>query len=813
MDNVEAALHKKRRLQGSCDACKKRKVKCRDGHVLSELKETDPQLQGDSKTMPGNVCSNCISLEIECTHVMAMSGKKRGPPKGTPRGQKTLKSLVRSILSTTKPYEIPEDTKSVREILVDLAQRIVTLEKALEETTRAQFQLAPRTPSTPSTVCPAPQSSTRASVSSPSSPVDADDPVADLVSDFVKQLQLDHNETRHFGGVKLVTNVLGEVLDAKPASAATPRTPQRRTMTRRPEFWKAHSWQIGNQDPDPHYIFPPDDLMWNLFDLYFTEIHPYSPVLHQGIFRKAVSNGLHHRDHHFAAVVLVVCASASRHSNDPRVFEDNSRFALSAGWKWFRQIRLIRSNFASPPSVYELQLYCIATFFLQKTSTPEVCWVMLGVGVRLAQDLGIHRKPPTDSKPTIESQLWNRAFWCLVVIDVVGNPDRAPCISYDLPLPIDCDDEYWEVEDPERAFKQPEGRPSSMSYWIAFLKLMDIVGFAQRTIYAVRKTDMVTRMGMSGPEWNERIVSEIDVALSAWVDSVPDHLKWTPNKPSKQSIILHATYYWVQMVVHRPFLNLSPRTGLRFSSLTICANAARSVIHIVEVDSSVTGFPTVLIILFLKAWRGRHNGKSERELGDVHKCLEMTRRYESTSQVAGRCCDILKELLLICNASPHPPSSSPSPSLKRSNTQIHDDSAEAEEESNGGFRTHAKPPRQIAGAKRVSQLDFSLPTGTSPSLHETFPVRPSVGLRPDDAVELDLFAQFAGENVGVDTSPVQESTYISRTMAESLSSAFGNMGGFRSFGVPVREGFLNSFSLNLKVLRYSSVGKGNRRMV
>ncbi|KAL0566243.1 Gypsy retrotransposon integrase-like protein 1 [Marasmius crinis-equi] len=762
----EAAPLKKRRLQGACDECKKRK---RQSHILSELKETESQPQGDSATMPGNVCSQCISFGTECTRMRAMSKKKRGPPKGTPRGRKTVQSLVKLILSTTKPYEIPEDPESVRQILVDLAQRIVTLEKVLEETVRT----SPYTPSTSTASPPSQPSMAQASIRPSPSPSNEDDPVEDLVTDFVKRLQLEHKEVRQFAGVELVTHVLGDVIGAKPPSVPT-RGPRGHKMTRRPEFWKAHSWQTANQDPDPHYILPPKDLMWNLFDLYFTEIHPYYPVLHQGIFRKAVSNGLHHRDYHFAAVVLAVCACASRHSKDPRVFEDNSALPLSAGWKWFRQIRLIRSNFATPSSVYELQLFC-------STSTPEACWIMVGVGVRFSQDLGIYRKPPSD-RPTIESQLWNRAF------------------CYDLPLPIDCDDEYWEVEDPEQAFKQPEGKPSSMSHWIALLKLMDIVGFAQRTIvsglqlfvmvylkyqavqYAVRKTDMVTRMGMTGPGWNERIVSELDNALNAWADSVPDHLKWTPNKPSKQSTILHITYYWARMIVHKPFLNLSHRSELGFSSLTICANAARSVIQILEMDTSATVFPTVMaipilaqVILLLNAWRGRHNYRPERELGDVYKCLEIIRGDEPISQAAGRFCDTLKELLLICNTNSRPPSSS----LKRPNTQVYDDS-EVEEESNGDFAP-AKPPRQIAGAKRVSESLFSLPTGTteigSSTLRETFPVSgSSIGIRSDDAAELDLFAQFARGNVGMDTGPSQESMYLDRTMAESLSSAFGNLG-------------------------------------
>lgn len=50
--------------------------------------------------------------------------------------------------------------------------------------------------------------------------------------------------------------------------------------------------------------------------------------------------------------------------------------------------------------------------------------------------------------------------------------------SYDLDLPCDCDDEYWEHPDPELAFKQPPGRPSSVAYFLTLLKLHSITGRA-----------------------------------------------------------------------------------------------------------------------------------------------------------------------------------------------------------------------------------------------------------------------------------------------------------------------------------------------
>ena len=55
-------------------------------------------------------------------------------------------------------------------------------------------------------------------------------------------------------------------------------------------------------------------------------------------------------------------------------------------------------------------------------------------------------------------------------------------LSFDVELPPECDDEYWEPTDSKQAFTQPEGIPSKISYWNSYLKLIEICGFALLTI-------------------------------------------------------------------------------------------------------------------------------------------------------------------------------------------------------------------------------------------------------------------------------------------------------------------------------------------
>jgi hypothetical protein len=117
--------------------------------------------------------------------------------------------------------------------------------------------------------------------------------------------------------------------------------------------------------------------------------------------------------------------------------------------------------------------------------------------------------------------------------------------SFDVDLPKDCDDEYWETDDPELAFKQPLGKPSKVAFFISLIRQQEIVAFALRTIvglrvknalrtyrlsfrmltiylqYTIKKSKVL--LGFVGQEWEQRVVSQLDSALNQWVDSVPDH--------------------------------------------------------------------------------------------------------------------------------------------------------------------------------------------------------------------------------------------------------------------------------------------------
>ncbi|KAF7340942.1 Zn(2)-C6 fungal-type domain-containing protein [Mycena sanguinolenta] len=423
----------------------------------------------------------------------------------------------------------------------------------------------------------------------------------------------------------------------------------------RPEFW------VVQRKPIFHCkLFPDDDLLQDLIDIYFRRIHPLFFLLHAPSFRASVANGEHLHDRYFACVVLLVCALASRLSEDPRVLMAPDAPLDSAGWKWFLQVEPLKVAISpSNPNcrwIYKLQLLCLSVQFLGGTTYGRSCWTISGVALRVAQEMGAHRRTRYNTCSKSEGELLKRAFWILLAMDTITNsmfgcPAVITREDYDTELPIECDDDYWAEP---HCFKQPPGVPAQSAYMTTYLKLMLIYQRVQRVLYGIKR-----------PKGRElTIVAELDSDLNKWLDSIPNHLRWDPNCQGiflDQSAALYVTYYHIQILIHRPFIpspGESSTAGSTFPSLAICANSARSCGHVLEVQSrrsdalyqphNITALFDSAVVLLLNVWGGRRAkllpSDIARAANDIKKCVDVLHLYEKRYPIAGRKCDIITEI-------------------------------------------------------------------------------------------------------------------------------------------------------------------------
>ncbi|KAG9005867.1 hypothetical protein FRB93_009265 [Tulasnella sp. JGI-2019a] len=439
------------------------------------------------------------------------------------------------------------------------------------------------------------------------------------------------------------------------------------TANMRPKFWKPSPWEwMTTALPSMDSLkFPPPDLLRTLIDLCFSDVMTYMPILHRPSFEQQFKEEKHRTDLDFAKLLLIVCSVGARFCHDARVCLTSPEGEIewsSAGWVYFAQVYQMKSKpLLASAKLIDLQIMALSATYLQATSAPHGAWLIIGVSLRFAEDIGAHREKVYAKDHGFDNQLWKRAFWSLVVSDKLlsASLGRPMCINdedIDAHLPLEVDDEHW--DEATQSWIQPADKPSKLSYFINHAKLIGILAHAMRTIYSINKSKI--HLGFIGPEWEQHTVAELDSALNGWLDAVPDHLRWDPHMDPEfyqQASALRITFYYVQITIHRPFIQLSPSSKrvspLSLPSLAICANAARSSAHILGATMEMAApatFPMIAfisgLVLMISIWEARRSGLSvdvSTQVADVQICLRYLKRWEQRYHLSGRLYDILRE--------------------------------------------------------------------------------------------------------------------------------------------------------------------------
>ncbi|KAJ7765439.1 fungal-specific transcription factor domain-containing protein [Mycena maculata] len=686
--------------------------------------------------MPGNRCSNCIAYSFECAYVEAAKVYVESIESRVEK----IEALLQTV-STLFCSLLPPPNSHPFQFLPE-----ADLERELAETSPPRW----RPP-----------------------PVDDQDERDQLsLHENLQRLSVSSDrDSRFFGrssGAMLLQTALNIKLDAEPRSAR-----------RHTEFWASRP--SPEPVPPPQYTFPPPDLAASLVDLYFTHVNLILPLLHRPTFARDLAVGLHLTNDGFAATFLMVCAIGARFSSDSRVLLDGTDNLHSCGWRWFEQLQLMRDPLGPPPCLYDLQFSALSVLFLHGTSAPQAGWTLVSIGIRMAQDVGAHRRKDHQHRWTAEDEAWKRAFWVLVFLDRVlsahfGRPCAIQDEDFDLDFPIDCDDEYWETPDPAQAFHQPRGKPSRVAAFIAYLRLCQVLSFTLRTVYSIDKSKVLLGLSKNdNNDWDHRVIVELDSALNKWIDEMPDHLRWNPlNEHAEffeQSVMLHCSYYHLQIIIHRPYIpNPKKSVPPAFPSLAICLHAARSLSHVADIHRQRTGskpmplsqaFFSAGLVLLLNIWGGKRSGlglstDSEQEMAEVHRCMQVLRGWEMRWQSAGKLWDILYELASVGQL-PLPVSANTKNKRERgaeepkSATAAHPPSAPGLPKRRGG-NSHARVH---------ARSDTPLSSSSIQSHQQQIPYVPSVNSAIHERIDL--------------CRPSQEYWYSEQEQATSISSSHDSM--------------------------------------
>ncbi|KAG8991849.1 hypothetical protein FRB94_012217 [Tulasnella sp. JGI-2019a] len=673
------------RLSRACDICRIKKIRC------------------DAHSKHNRRCSHCAVHNLDCTFIQSI---KRGSP---PKLGTTTPSPTRDIL---------------HRYIEDLEERVAQLEKLLRRvapTVNIDAEVGPsfnmqtwhavkdkslslhmlRDPVTQEAaafptlyVLPHATSSTAAPrdfqsrVSSPAqsgirsssslaleSPDDetalgrSDGMGGGFLEHAMERLSLgDTGEKEFFGkssGIWLVRTALALKGTVTGSSWGIHDTRKYTEGGSRPKFWRPSPWEwMAFASPAIDSLrFPPPDLMRTLIDHCFDDVLSLMPVLHRPSFERQYAEEKHRTDLDFARLLLTVCSIGARIVKDARVCltsPDGDIEWNSAGWMYFVQVlQLIKPILASAKLV-DLQIMALSATYLEAGATTSGAWLINGISVRFAQDVGAHREAVYSSREhAFDHQMWKRTFWCLVQKDrqFSASLGRPMCIhddDIDLQLPLEVDDDGW--DEAKQSWIQPVEKPSQLTFLVQQSKLTSILADCMRTVYCINKSKV--RLGFVGAEWEQDKVSELDSALNEWQEALPDHLRWDPYMgPTfyQQAATLRITFYYIQITIHHPLIQLSsfPRRAMSLPSLAVCTNAARSAAHILGTTMDMPSTPVFVhtsllsgLVLMISIWEAQKSGlnvDTTRQIADVHTCLRYLKRWENRYHLSGRMYDILRQ--------------------------------------------------------------------------------------------------------------------------------------------------------------------------
>ncbi|BGP14339.1 hypothetical protein JCM10213v2_002286 [Rhodosporidiobolus nylandii] len=213
---------------------------------------------------------------------------------------------------------------------------------------------------------------------------------------------------------------------------------------------------------------------------------------------------------------------------------------------------------SSLSNIQALLVYAFCMEFEKGTAASKT-WNNLGLAIRMAQDLGLHRKIGTERKEQSEADHTElrRRVWggCLIA-------DRWIAAVFGQPMMIDladCDTMLPSVFD-VRPGREVDSENRPYLFNSALISLSILLGRVLKAIYSPTGIMLLSEKDAKG------LVDD----LAAWQDGLPAELRFQgPEKSTSEQGFLHLLYIPVRFLITRPFMRLSFALPERFASVSV----------------------------------------------------------------------------------------------------------------------------------------------------------------------------------------------------------------------------------------------------
>lgn len=340
------------------------------------------------------------------------------------------------------------------------------------------------------------------------------------------------------------------------------------------------------------------------------------------------------------------------------------KLSVDEAIKYYSISRLLLQDITECRDLTSLQALLFMILFIQSISNLSTCYGFVGIALRSALRMGLHRHLPHVKLNPIESETRRRVFYICRQMDtyvsaLLGFPLLLNDEDIDQPLPTPVDDQFITKDE---ILIPPPGTPSFFEAFNAHVKLMDILGKVVKHIYPLKGIEQNESESVGQPYASYMIsygkIKEMEKELQQWNEELP--VAWRPDPEGPVEVVrvrnlLRFAYAHVQMVLYRPFLHyVSPRisSGKDVNERAYACGAAgisvaRNIVHIgTEMRKQVslvgpywftlfTEFFAIISLVFFVLENQDKPGSME-ILADAVQGKDMIRELSGKSMVADR---------------------------------------------------------------------------------------------------------------------------------------------------------------------------------
>ncbi|EKV06966.1 C6 transcription factor (Mut3), putative [Penicillium digitatum PHI26] len=288
-------------------------------------------------------------------------------------------------------------------------------------------------------------------------------------------------------------------------------------------------------------------------------------------------------------VIAVGCLFSDNESGQGTLDLSGYEGAIGQGFQFFKAGRQLL-EITDCRDLVSLQAICFMALFLQSSAKLSTCYSYVGIALRSALRLGLHRSVAADFNP-LERELRKRIFWVIRKMDIyvstlLGLPQMLSDDDIDQEYPMEVDGDYITTEG---ITQPPSNYTPLMAGCNAHTRLSNIILKVVKYIYPVKHARYRSKSDQRYMVSHSKI-REIERDLQNWMEELPPALRpGTEVSPQLERVrqLLRISYAHVQMVMYRPFLHYvsggSQARGVdkrSYACAAACVSVSRNIVHI-----------------------------------------------------------------------------------------------------------------------------------------------------------------------------------------------------------------------------------------